>query len=139
MSSLGLAYANCSGDEKTIQILKYFQKLLFNIGFYISGSVELTGDEVVKLETIIDEYMENMELKGFILPGGDACTASIHLARSIVRRAERRLVAAIRSGELKRVEERRIMLALKIINRLSDALFAIAFHLQASKGLLEYI
>jgi cob(I)alamin adenosyltransferase len=66
-------------------------------------------------------------LRSFILPGGGAGSAHLHLARAIVRRAERSAVAAAREVPLN-------PLALVYLNRLSDHLFVLARAVAASAG-----
>lgn len=82
--------------------------------------LRITADQVARLETEIDEMNERLApLTSFILPGGDAAAAQTMLARAIVRRAERTMVAAAETISLNPV-------ALAYINRLSDHLFVMA-------------
>lgn len=80
-----------------------------------------TEEEAITfLEERIDEYIkEAPELERFILPGGSQASASIHICRTIARRAEREIVELKRNGEINPV-------VLKYVNRLSDYFFAIA-------------
>jgi cob(I)alamin adenosyltransferase len=75
--------------------------------------------QVARLEAEIDAMNAEMKpLTSFVLPGGSAASAALHLARTVVRRAERHMVElAAREGELIGSA------ALKYINRLSDLLF----------------
>jgi len=134
-----MAAAFCRGSHGDIaDLLTGFQRLLFNVGFLLSGHSNLTPQTVEELESIVDRYMEGLDLKGFILPGGSPCSSTIHLARSVARRAERRLAGIIRNGGYG-LSEDKLNLALKILNRLSDALFAIAFWVQSKEGRVEYL
>ena len=82
--------------------------------------LRIVAEQIDRLEREIDKMNEDLEpLKSFILPGGGAAAAYLHLARSITRRAERSAVAASRSVSLN-------PLALTYINRLSDHLFVMA-------------
>jgi cob(I)alamin adenosyltransferase len=139
VSSIGLAAALCSGGfQKISNQLKDFQRLLFNIGFLLSGHADLSDETVTEIERIIDEYMEGIELKGFILPGGTPCSSAIHVARATTRRAERMLVRVIRNGGYG-ISPEKLGIALRILNRLGDALFAIGLWVQAKEGALEYV
>jgi cob(I)alamin adenosyltransferase len=82
--------------------------------------LRIVPEQIARLEREIDRMNEDLApLTSFILPGGNAAAASLHLARSITRRAERSAVAAARAVSLN-------PLALTYINRLSDHLFVMA-------------
>lgn len=84
------------------------------------GSPLVSQEDVHRLESEIDEMEAELEpLKTFILPGGSHVGAVLHLARTIVRRAERELVGLNRT-EAQRSE------VLEYVNRLSDYLFVCA-------------
>jgi cob(I)alamin adenosyltransferase len=90
-------------------------------------TLRIVQPQVDRLEREIDSMNESLEpLRSFILPGGGGGAASIHLARAIVRRAERSAVAAAGAAPLN-------PLALIYLNRLSDHLFVMA-RLAASGG-----
>jgi len=75
---------------------------------------------VAEMETAIDKFdREIPPLRSFILPGGSAPAAALHLARTICRRAERRAVPLARKGAVDQ-------LLVKYLNRLSDLLFTMA-------------
>jgi cob(I)alamin adenosyltransferase len=79
----------------------------------------ITDDDVLELETMIDNYFKELpELKSFIKPGGSKCAGFINQARTICRRAER-IATNLSSSE--QVNES----AMRFINRLSDYLFAV--------------
>jgi cob(I)alamin adenosyltransferase len=83
-------------------------------------TLRVTAEQVARLEREIDRMNEDLEpLRSFILPGGGAGAAHLHLARTIVRRAERTAVAA--AAEIALNPQ-----ALIYINRLSDHLFVLA-------------
>jgi cob(I)alamin adenosyltransferase len=83
-------------------------------------SLRIVQAQIDRLEREIDSMNEGLEpLRSFILPGGGAGSAHLHLARTIVRRAEREAVAAARIVPLN-------PLALVYLNRLSDHLFVLA-------------
>ena len=77
-------------------------------------------NDIKNLENIIDKYMgEAKGIDSFIIPGTSLASAHLHIARTICRRAERIIIS------LSKIEEVNPML-IKYINRLSDALYAIA-------------
>lgn len=83
-------------------------------------SEKLTKEDVKTVENTIDSYAENLEpLRQFVVPGDNEVSSFIHVARTVVRRAERVLVA------LKDVEEVRSEIV-HYTNRLSDLLFTLA-------------
>ena len=83
-------------------------------------TLRITAGQIERLEREIDKMNEELApLKSFILPGGNEAAAYLHLARSIVRRAERSAVTAAQAVSLN-------PLALAYINRLSDHLFVMA-------------
>jgi len=84
----------------------------------IKGALRIQPDQIERLEQEIDAMNEDLEsLRSFILPGGGAGSAQLHLARSVVRRAERAAVASSSSFSPP---------ALQYLNRLSDHLFVLA-------------
>ncbi|MFB3168030.1 cob(I)yrinic acid a,c-diamide adenosyltransferase [Neobacillus sp. 179-C4.2 HS] len=106
--------------------LEKIQHELFDCGgdlANISDKIEykLQNEAINYLETKIDEYIQEApELERFILPGGTKPAASIHIARTVTRRAERLVVS------LMKTDEKTPELALKYLNRLSDYFFALA-------------
>ena len=134
-SALGLA-ASQAVDEDVKRFLEDLQRILFRVGFHLSGTGSLEEDTVKWLEEKTDEFLGDFEFKGFILPGGSPSAAAIHLARSIVRRAERRLVEVVEKGI---VERDRASLPLRVLNRASDALFAAAVREAEKTGRIVYL
>ncbi|MCH8346670.1 MAG: cob(I)yrinic acid a,c-diamide adenosyltransferase [Chloroflexi bacterium] len=83
--------------------------------------LRVQSNQVERLEQRIDAHTEKLEpLDSFALPGGSELAAGLHVARTIVRRAERRVVALKEAGVLANDEN------LRYINRLSDLLFILA-------------
>ncbi|MCX8196064.1 MAG: cob(I)yrinic acid a,c-diamide adenosyltransferase [Acidilobaceae archaeon] len=111
--------------EEYDEELKYMQELLYRVGFSLTR-MRVSEEDVKRLEEIVDKRYAQ-PLQKFILPAGPAGVAALHVARSTVRRAERRLVALKRAG----INVDNLLIA--VMNRLSDALFAIA--VDASKKL----
>jgi cob(I)alamin adenosyltransferase len=85
------------------------------------GVSKVTDEMVQRLEQVIDRYMARVDLPPkFVIPGGTELSARLDLARTAVRRAERRVSALAHAGELADAT------VLTYLNRLSDALFALA-------------
>lgn len=127
-SAIGIALIHAGGAAKAM--LARIQNELFDLGADLATpgedfapgamTLRIVPEQIDRLEREIDKMNEELEpLKSFILPGGTAMAAYLHLARSITRRAERSAVAAARSVSLN-------PLALTYINRLSDHLFVMA-------------
>jgi cob(I)alamin adenosyltransferase len=92
----------------------------------IEGALRIQPDQIDRLEREIDAMNEDLEpLRSFILPGGAGGSAALHLARSVVRRAERAAVAAAAAFSPD---------ALKYLNRLSDHLFVLARWVARERG-----
>jgi len=128
VSALGLCRAEAEpGGELHADILR-MQRELFVAGAELATAPEASGrldpgvsrvtdDMVERLEGDIDRYMERVELPPkFVIPGGGELSARLDVARTAVRRAERRVSALD-------LEDQTV---LKYLNRLSDALFAMA-------------
>jgi cob(I)alamin adenosyltransferase len=109
-----------------LEDLEKIQHELFDCGGDLanvtkSRELKLTKESVEYLEKKIDELIvEAPKLERFILPGGAPAAASIHLARTVTRRAERLVVSLLKSDP--EVSET----ALQFLNRLSDYFFALA-------------
>jgi cob(I)alamin adenosyltransferase len=126
-ASLGVA-KSLSPFTHTGAILARIQAELFTLGAECSTAkaalpklrLDLIGDEhVAQLEAEIDSMTAALpELKVFILPGGCPSAAELHRARTVARRAERRIFA---------LEEARPFVV-RYVNRLSDHLFTLARH-----------
>ncbi|WP_312318308.1 cob(I)yrinic acid a,c-diamide adenosyltransferase [Stenotrophomonas sp.] len=111
-------------------LLTRIQHQLFDLGgeLCIPGHAAIQASDVSALEQQLDHYNASLPaLKEFILPGGGEAAARCHLARTIVRRAERETVT------LARLEPVRSE-ALQYLNRLSDLLFVLARVLARADG-----
>ena len=138
-SHIGLAKVHAINDAQIDKQLMRIQCILQDVGSVVatpsSSARETHQDRVAfdknhidELEQWTDEYTKDLPpLKNFILPGGSLGSASLHVARTVCRRAERRLVHLKDKNEVDGE-------ALKYLNRLSDYLFTLARHVaQADK------
>jgi cob(I)alamin adenosyltransferase len=132
-SLLGLALAVGRHDNETIALLRGIQNDLFDLGADLClpekragkggpsrPGLRVTEGHVRPLEEAIDRFNAALNpLRSFVLPGGTAASAWLHLARTVCRRAERRVVALARK---EKVNDQAII----YLNRLSDLLFVMA-------------
>ncbi len=103
---------------------------LFDIGgeLCIPGHSVVTDRQVERLEQLLDSLNEElMPLKEFILPGGAPAAAICHMARTVCRRAERRVVSLARKETISEP-------GLRYLNRLSDLLFVMSRSLNRAAG-----
>jgi cob(I)alamin adenosyltransferase len=128
-SAIGVLLAvDLPDDVRTL--LTTIQHQLFDLGgeLCIPGHAAIHGADIDALEQHLDRYNDDLPpLKDFILPAGGEGAARCHLARTIVRRAERETVA------LARVEDIRAE-AVRYLNRLSDLLFVLSRVLARAGG-----
>jgi cob(I)alamin adenosyltransferase len=130
-SALGVARAASTDAGISAQILR-LQNELFVAGAELATAPEardrlepgvsrVTDKMVERLEQEIDSHMATVDLPPkFVIPGGTQLSAQLDLARSVLRRAERRIVAIYQEGELADSA------LLRYLNRASDLLFAMA-------------
>ena len=130
-SAIGLAIASGDLRKDIVELLTRVQNELFDLGADLSTPVidnpehpplRVTEQYVSRLEEACDKYNEELTpLRSFILPGGTVEASHLHLARTVVRRAERSTWAAIDMyhGGMNQ-------LAATYLNRLSDLLFILA-------------
>jgi cob(I)alamin adenosyltransferase len=130
---VGLVRLHTGGDAALDAMLARIQNDLFDLGADLATPeaedgaprrtpLRVLATQVARLESEIDALNEELSpLTSFVLPGGSAAAAALHLARTVCRRAERVMVAlSLEEGE--KVGEE----AIKFINRLSDFLFVAA-------------
>ena len=136
-SAIGIALGQVTkADVRTM--LGAIQNELFDLGADLATpgddfapgemTLRVVQPQIDRLEREIDHMNESLEpLRSFILPAGPGGAAELHLARAIVRRAERSAVAASREVALN-------PRALIYLNRLSDHLFVAARYIAAAHG-----
>ncbi|TWT87454.1 Cob(I)yrinic acid a,c-diamide adenosyltransferase [Pseudobythopirellula maris] len=116
-------------------LLAQIQNRLFDLGSELAtldpearGTAALGEEHIVSLETTIDSHEATLPpLKQFVLPGGTAVSAQLHLARCVCRRAERGVVTLLEQESLR--DE-----PLRYLNRLSDLLFVLARSANHAQG-----
>src|SRR5246127_4192525 len=128
---LGLARLHTHADDGFDAMLGRIQNELFDLGADLATpprpdeaegqALRIVESQVARLEAEIDAMNDLLPgLKTFILPGGTAAAAALHLARTVCRRAEREAVRLVESGAEVSGP------ALRYLNRLSDLLFVAA-------------
>lgn len=138
-SALGLVEADCP-DADLKEYLRSVQNELFNVGCYLATDVapeseplceSLHGDAIATLEQWIDRLDDlTPKIRAFVLPGGTRIAAEAHLARTICRRAERRIITL---SETAYVDPALV----RYVNRLSDFLFIAARYFNFIAGCEE--
>jgi cob(I)alamin adenosyltransferase len=129
-AAIGLARLHATGEADAM--LARIQNDLFDLGADLctpegnerrAGALRIVPAQVERLEREIDAMNEQLApLNSFVLPGGSAASAHLHLARTIARRAEREMVGLAAAEPVNQA-------ALHYINRLSDHLFVLSRHL----------
>ena len=131
-SALGLCRAAAGDDDELAADILRMQNELFVAGAELAtapeaserlqeGVSKITADMVDALEGVIDRYMDRVELPPkFVIPGGTELSARLDVARTAVRRAERRVVDLKLAGELPDDT------VLRYLNRASEAVYAMA-------------
>ena len=139
---LGVARATLPAGSPIEPLLARLQNQLFDLGAELATPPRrletklgariplVTDDDTTALEAEIDRAEEDLDpLKTFILPGGTAASAALHVARAVCRRAERRVISLAHSdGDAVRPE------AMRYLNRLSDLLFVLARRVNLQSG-----
>jgi cob(I)alamin adenosyltransferase len=128
-SAIGLLLASPMPDDVR-ELLTSVQHQLFDLGgeLCIPGHAAIHDEDVDRLEQQLDRHNADLPaLKDFILPGGGEAAARCHLARTIVRRAERETVTLSHHDPVRPQ-------AVRYLNRLSDLLFVLARVLARAEG-----
>lgn len=126
-SSLGLAKA-LTGDARVREIVEVAQRDLYRLGAELAtnpqragGFATMTEDDVERLDVTMAELEESITMpREFVLPGTTPGSAALDVARTVVRRAERRCIALYADGSVANQHVRRYL------NRLSLLLFVLA-------------
>ncbi len=123
---LGLAICFLEDEPDLAEEIRGIQNQLFVVNHNLATADpakikrRIQEEEIVMLEKLVDKYMEKAgKFDGFIINGTSKPAAILHIARTVCRRAERRVVGLAREVEVD-------PLVVKFINRLSDTLYAFA-------------
>lgn len=138
-SAIGVAVVSGGLDADVVALLTRVQNELFDVGADLSTPVvenpaypplRVLPEYVERLEAACDDYNADLEpLRSFVLPGGTAGSALLHVARTVVRRAERSTWAALEEHGASMNP-----LTATYLNRLSDLLFILARHANRAVG-----
>lgn len=134
---MGLA-KNYVEDKEMYDLIKDIQNKLFTVATNLATEDDakvkfhIVEEDILFLENVIDKYMGLLNNPtGFIVPGSGKKSAYLHVARTVCRRAERRIISL--SG-VAIVDP----LVIKYVNRLSDALYAMARYSEENQVNVQY-
>ena len=140
-SQIGVALS-AGAHESVAAALRTIQNELFHLGSDLCileedkkrlPAPKIEERHVLALEKLMDRLSEDLSpLENFILPGGSPAAAALHVARTVCRRAERRVLTLSR-------QERIGPHAVRYLNRLSDALFVMARHENKASGAADVL
>lgn len=135
-SYIGLCTNYAKDEDK--EVLRSIQIKLFSVSAELATrekgkyKTPITDNDVESLEKIIDSYIEKIDkMDAFIVPGTNLISANLHIARTICRKAERRIIS------LSKIENVNPIL-IKYINRLSDLIYAIARYNESELIYIKY-
>jgi len=131
-------------DPEIVALLRRIQNDLFDVGADLCSPLttqvpkypplRVTGEYVDDLEAACDRWNADLEpLRSFILPGGSPASAYLHVARTVARRAERSVWAAVEEYGTE-AEGGVNPLTARYLNRLSDLLFILCRHANLGAG-----
>lgn len=136
-SALGFA-RNFVEDEEVVGIIYNIQRELFDVAGELATldrekfPEKITEKHIQALENIIDTYIAKIEqIDKFIITGTNKQSAALHVARTICRRAERRIITLNRHEAVS-------PLLMKYINRLSDVIYTLARFLESELKYVEF-
>lgn len=146
-SVLGGLVSSLSADQThLVQEIKGIQSALLTAGALLgtdsaspsaASLAEITKDDIDALETATDRIHKALpKLTGFVIPGGHVSSSWAHLARTVCRRAERRVIAMI-EGTGEGAADQRTSSIVIYLNRLSDYLFCVSRHCNQVTGTAE--
>jgi cob(I)alamin adenosyltransferase len=151
-SAIGVAIATGALPDEVAAVLRRIQNEMFDVGADLSNplrvpsstepaaELRITSEYVDRLEAWCDRFGDPLpNLTSFILPGGSPAAAQLHVARTVVRRAERAAWAAVEVYGTTAVADPQLpggvsTLAITYLNRLSDLLFILTRVLNGTDG-----
>ncbi len=136
-SHLGFA-KNFINDAEVVRDINLIQKELFKVAGELAteeGSKfpnKITEKDIEKLENIIDYYISKSDKSpSFIVPGSNTSSAALHIARTVCRRAERRIITLNKEVKIS-------INLIKYVNRLSDTIYSMARFLEEQIVLVDF-
>jgi cob(I)alamin adenosyltransferase len=133
-AAIGLVRLHVAGDAEADAMLSRMQNELFDVGADLcvpgeaGARLRVSDTQSARIETEIAAMNASLPaLRSFVLPGGSAAAAHAHLARTVVRRAERLAVALAAEEEVNPA-------VIRYLNRLSDHLFVLSRRFNAAAG-----
>ncbi len=137
-AALGVVLVNVL-DEDLTAVLRDIQNDLFLVGADLSNpnlndtKNRITLDMITKLEGHIDRFESELPpLKNFILPGGNTAASQLHHVRTVIRRAETRIVQLSENDEIN-------LNCIKYVNRLSDLFFVMGRLINKRDGIEDIL
>ncbi|MDD2494611.1 MAG: cob(I)yrinic acid a,c-diamide adenosyltransferase [Tissierellia bacterium] len=136
-SSIGLASKFVEDVQIKEKLLKIQKRLFFVAGDLATVEknkyiYKIKEEDIESLERIIDEYLPKIEgFDSFIVPGTSRASAALHVARTVCRRAERRILSLRKQEEVNE-------LLIKFVNRLSDVLYTYARYLESDLTVMDF-
>lgn len=125
-------------DKEMYDLIQSIQNKLFTVATNLATEdaskvkFHIVEEDIASLEKIIDKYMGQLNNPtGFIVPGSNTRSAYLHVARTVCRRAERRIISLQGIAEVD-------PLVVKYVNRLSDTLYAMARYCEDSQISVKY-
>jgi cob(I)alamin adenosyltransferase len=119
----GMVFKNAIGENNFSEIVLEIQQNMFIVQAEVAGStLNITPDKITRAENIVDEIEKTLPpIKSFFLSGATEAGALFDVARTLSRRAERRVVAVKEEGKVSMSDD-----TMKYLNRLSSLLYALA-------------
>ena len=136
-STIGNARNFIEDQDISERLFKIQKKLFFVAGELATSQngefkLSVTEEDIAALERWIDEILAKIDkVNAFIIPGSSKASSSLHVARTVCRRAERRILALDAETEVNPV-------LIKFVNRLSDTLYAFARYLESELVLVNF-
>ncbi|WP_432408591.1 cob(I)yrinic acid a,c-diamide adenosyltransferase [Wukongibacter sp. M2B1] len=131
---------NFIDDNDINEIILKLQRELFDVAGELATKdrskfpEKINENHITELESIIDNYLSKMNKEQqfkFIIPGSNKGSGSLHIARTICRRAERRIITLSRDEEVS-------PLLVKYVNRLSDVIYTLARYLETKLSYVDF-
>ena len=145
-SILGALAAHLSGEKELIEELQQIQSVLMQLSAWLATSpdsdlieslAEIPTERIIYLEKAIDRLQKDLPvLRRFILPAGHITAAWAHVARTVCRRSERKVIPLLR-GSFKGKAAKQYRNLFIFLNRLSDYLFVLARYCNHIQGVPE--